>query len=237
MTEVLAFDIFGTTVDWHTGVAEQVSALAAKHGIELDGGEFASAWRERYLPSMDLVRHEELPWCNLDVLHFRSLTEMLTERGIELDELARAEFVQAWYRLPPWPDVMAALTELRRHYLLAAVSNGGFALLTTLINAAQLPFDCIVSAEMAGHYKPDPEVYLTCTALLAMHPDEVMMVACHNWDLAGARAAGLRTAFVERPLEKGPNGHADKPGEVEVDLVASSFTDLARKLGDLRTGV
>ncbi len=230
MTEVLAFDIFGTTVDWYTGVAEQVSALAAKNGIELDGGEFARAWRERYLPSMDLVRHGELPWCNLDVLHFRSLSEMLNERGIELDEFARAEFVQAWYRLPAWPDVVAGLTELRRDYLLAAISNGGFALLTNLINAGKLPFDCIVSAEMAGHYKPDPEVYLTLTALLGVHPDDVLMVACHNWDLAGAKAAGLRTAFVERPLEKGPQRTADKPGEIEVDITVSDFVDLARKL-------
>jgi 2-haloacid dehalogenase len=230
MTRVLAFDIFGTTVDWHTGVAEQVSAVAAGRGIELDGGELASAWRERYLPSMNLVRTGELPWCNLDVLHRRSLDEILDERDIGLDDAARAELVRAWHRLPAWPDAVAGLAELRGDYVLAATSNGGFALLTNLVKAAGLPFDCIISAELARHYKPDPEVYLTVASLLDVRPDEVLMVAAHNWDLAGARAAGLRTAFVERPLEKGPFGHADRPGELDVDLSASSFPDLARKL-------
>jgi 2-haloacid dehalogenase len=230
MTRVLAFDIFGTTVDWHTGVAEQVSAVAARRGIELDGGQFANAWRDRYLPSMNLVRTGELPWCSLDMLHRRSLDEILDERGIELDDDARAELVRAWHRLPAWPDAVAGLAELRRDYVLAATSNGGFALLTNLVKAAGLPFDCIISAELARHYKPDPEVYLTVASLLDVRPDEVLMVAAHNWDLAGARAAGLRTAFVERPLEKGPLGHADQPGEVDVDLSAASFPDLARKL-------
>ena len=237
MTRVLAFDIFGTTVDWHTGVAEQVSAVAAGNGIELDGGEFASAWRERYRPSMDLVRHGERPWCNLDLLHLHSLDEMLDERGIDLDGPARADLIDAWHRLPAWPDVVTGLTELRRHFLLAAVSNGGFRLLTNLINLGGLPFDCVISAEMVGHYKPDPEVYQSVAALLSVRPSDVMMVACHNWDLVGAREAGLRTAFVERPLEKGPLGQADKPGEVEVDVTASSFPDLARKLAHLRAGV
>jgi len=239
MTRVLAFDIFGTTVDWYTGVAEQVSATAARNGIELDGGELASAWRERYLPSMNLVRSGELPWTVLDVLHRRSLDELLEERGIagSFDDATRAELVLAWHRLPAWPDAMAGLTELRRDYVLAATSNGGFALLTNLVKAAGLPFDCIISAELAGHYKPDPEVYQTVAALLDVRPSDVLMVACHNWDLAGARAAGLRTAFVERPLEKGPLGHADKPGEADVDITATSFPDLARKLADLGAGV
>jgi 2-haloacid dehalogenase len=239
MIRVLAFDIFGTTVDWHTGVAEQAAAIAAGRGVELDGGEFAGAWRERYLPSMNLVRGGELPWCNLDVLHRRSLDEILDERGIAgaFDEAARAELVRAWHRLPAWPDAVAGLAELRGDHVLAATSNGGFALLTNLVKAAGLPFDCIISAELARHYKPDPEVYLTVASLLDVRPDEVLMVACHNWDLAGARAAGLRTAFVERPLEKGPLGRADQPGESDVDLSASSFPDLARKLADLRTGV
>lgn len=228
--KVLAFDIFGTTVDWYSGVAANADSVFAARGIDLDTGELASAWRERYVPSMDLVRSGELPWCNLDMLHRRSLDELLDERGIGLDDAARAQLVHAWHNLPAWPDVPRALADLREDWVVAAVSNGGFALLTNLIRAERLPFDCIISAELARHYKPDPEVYLTVASLLDVRPDEVVMVACHNWDLAGARAAGLRTAFVERPREKGPLGHADKPGEVEVDFSASDFWDLAAKL-------
>jgi len=236
---VLAFDIFGTTVDWYTGVTTQATEVARDRGVELDGGELASAWRDRYLPSMNKVRTGELPWTVLDELHRESLDGLLEERGVAnaFDESARARLVRAWHRLPAWPDAVAGLAELREHYILAATSNGGFALLTNLVKAAGLPFDCIISAELARHYKPDPEVYLTVAALLDAPPAEVLMVACHNWDLGGARAAGLRTAFVERPLEKGPHGQADRPGEVAVDLSADSFTDLARKLADLRAGV
>lgn len=230
--KVLAFDIFGTTVDWYTGVATQVAEVATARGVALDGGELASAWRDRYIPSMDKVRTGELPWTVLDDLHRQSLDELLEEHGVTgaFDEAARDRLVRAWHRLPAWPDAVEGLARLREKYVLAATSNGGFALLTNLVKAAGLPFDCIISAELARHYKPDPEVYLTVAGLLAVDPAEVLMVACHNWDLMGARAAGLATAFVERPLEKGPLWPADKPGEVDVDLTASSFTDLASKL-------
>ena len=231
--KVLAFDIFGTTVDWWTGVARQVEQVAAERGVELDGGAVAADWRGRYAPSMDLVRRGELPWCNLDVLHRRSLDELLEERGIgaAFDEAARGELVRAWHRLPAWTDSAAGLNRLRGRYLVAALSNGGFALLTNLIKAAGLPFDCIVSAELARHYKPDPEAYLTAAALLDTDPSEVLMVAAHVWDLAGARRAGLRTAFVERPQEKGPDGKADRAGELDADISVSGFTELAERLG------
>jgi 2-haloacid dehalogenase len=231
--KVLAFDIFGTTVDWWTGIAGQACRLAAGRGIELDGGAFAEDWRGRYVPSMDRVRRGELPWQNLDALHRRSLDELLDEWGIgsAFDEPARAELVQAWHRLPSWPDAAGGLARLRDRYVLAATSNGGFALLTNLVKAERLPFDCVISAELARHYKPDPEVYLMVAALLDAEPAEVLMVAAHIWDLAGARAAGLRTAFVERPLEKGPSGQADRAEDADADLVATSFTDLATQLG------
>lgn len=235
MTEikVLAFDIFGTTVDWRTGVAEQVSTLARVRGIDLDGGAFADDWRLRYLPSMDLVRRKEIPWVNLDGLHRRSLDEMLAERGIgsAFDVAARTELVRSWHRLPAWADSVAGLERLRRRYTVAAVSNGGFALLTNLVKNAELPFDCIISAELARHYKPDPQVYLTVAELLDVRPAEVMMVAAHVWDLAGAREAGLRTAFVGRPLEKGPQGRADRAADAGAELDVISFTELADVLG------
>src|SRR2546423_8012077 len=109
--KVLAFDIFGTTVDWYTGVAGQVAAVAADRGVELDGGELASAWRERYIPSMNLVRTGELPWTILDELHRRSLDELLEERGVAgaFDDEARAALVRAWHPLPASPDAAAGL--------------------------------------------------------------------------------------------------------------------------------
>ena len=231
--KVLAFDTFGTVVDWRSGVAEQVNRIAKEHNAHLDGGKLADAWRGRYLPSMDLVRGKKLPWMNLDALHRRSLDELLTEFrvGEAFDNSAREDLVHSWHRLPPWDDVLEGLSRLRKHYVLTALSNGGFALLTHLIKEAALPFDCVLSAELCEHYKPDKEVYLMAPRLLDVKPEETMMVAAHKWDVEGAKAAGLHTAFVERPLEKGPDGKADRLSDVNVDLGAHDFLELAKNLG------
>jgi len=182
---------------------------------------------------MDLVRRKELPWMNLDALHRRSADELLTEFGVReaLDNSAREELVRSWHHLPAWDDVRDGLSRLRKQYVLAALSNGGFALLTHLIKEAAIPFDCVLSAELCEHYKPDREVYLMAARLLGVRPEEIMMVAAHKWDIEGAKVAGLRTAFVERSLEKGPNGRADRLSDVNVDVRAHDFLELAKNLG------
>lgn len=230
---VLAFDIFGTTVDWYAGVAAQLAGLFAARGLRLDAGDFASAWRDRYLPSMGRVQAGERPWAYLDTLHRESLDDLLAEHGVadRFDEAGRVAAVHAWHQLPPWPDAVAGLARLRGRYVVAALSNGGFALLTHLVKAAALPVDCILSAELARAYKPDPRVYQTAAALLDVPPAQVLMVAAHRWDLDGAHAAGLRTAFVERPDEKGPHRTADRAADTSSDLRATSFADLADQLG------
>jgi 2-haloacid dehalogenase len=226
---VIACDIFGTTVDWRTGVADQVAEVAAAAGVELDAGRFADAWRDRYLPSMRAVNVGERGWADLDTLHRESLDALLDEHGgaAAFDDAARRRMVRAWHRLPAWDDSVTGLARLRRQYTVTALSNGGFALLTSLVKAAGLPFDCIVSAELAQRYKPAPEPYLTAARLLDVAPGEVLMVAAHAWDLAGARAAGLRTAFVERPREKGPHRTADTAADSPADISVSSFEELA----------
>ena len=170
---------------------------------------------------------------NLDSLHRRSADELLIEFRVTgaLDSSAREELVRSWHRLPAWDDVCDGLSRLRKKYVLAALSNGGFALLTHLIKEAEIPFDCVLSAELCEHYKPDREVYLMAAKLLDVRPEEIMMVAAHKWDIEGAKAAGLRTAFVERPLEKGPNGRADRLFDVKADVGVHDFIELAKNLG------
>jgi 2-haloacid dehalogenase len=226
---VVACDIFGTTVDWYTGVASQVAPLLP----QVDAGDFALRWRDRYLPSMNRVRGGEREWVYLDTLHRESLDDLLRELGVEADETTRDRLVRAWHLLPAWSDSVAGLDRIRARHTVAALSNGGFALLTRLVKNANLPFDCVLSAELAMTYKPDAAVYLTAAALLDVAPEQVLMVAAHKWDLAGARAAGLRTAFVDRPEEKGPNRQADRAADVECDLYARSFLDLATQLDSL----
>jgi 2-haloacid dehalogenase len=223
---VLAFDIFGTTVDWYTGVAEQVATLLP----DVDPGDFAQRWRDRYIPSMNRVRDGEREWANLDTLHRESLDDLLRELNVTADDHTRDKLAHTWHRLPAWPDTVSGLAQLRAKYTTAALSNGGFALMTNLIKGAALPFDCILSAELARTYKPSAAVYHTAASLLDIHPNQILMVAAHKWDLEGARAAGLHTAFVHRPLEKGPTRKADHPEDTEADLHAQSFLDLATQL-------
>ncbi|TNC25477.1 haloacid dehalogenase type II [Amycolatopsis alkalitolerans] len=224
---VLTFDIFGTTVDWYTGVARQVAEIL---GDLLDAGTFANEWRDRYLPSMARVTGGERDWVYLDTLHRESLDDLLRQHGIDANEATRQRLVQAWHRLPAWEDTVEGLRRLRERHTVAALSNGGFALMTNLVKAANLPFDCILSAELARTYKPDARVYRTAASLLDVEPDEVLMVAAHGWDLAGAAAAGLRTAFVARPREKGPDRAGDRAADVDAEFYATDFLDLAEQL-------
>lgn len=222
------FDVFGTVVDWRSGVAREVARLL---GPAVDAGAFADAWRARYAPSMDRVRHGKRPWATLDTLHRASLDELLVEYDVGgVDEVVRTELVLAWHRLDPWPDSVEGLARLKERYVIASLSNGNVSLLVDMAKHAGLPWDTVFSAELFGHYKPDPEVYRGAAALLGATPDQVLMVAAHLDDLAAARACGLRTAYVHRPQEKGPldtPAATDPAAEVSVD----SLTALARHLG------
>lgn len=230
---VVAFDIFGTTVDWHTGITEQSREVFAAAGVDLDPSRFADAWRDRYLPAMARVNEREREWVYLDTLHRESLDALLAERGVagKVGEPDRQRLVRAWHHLPAWPDSVELLERLRRRYTVVALSNGGFRLLVDLVKAARLPFDAICSAELARAYKPARSPYLVTAQLLDVAPAEVLMVAAHGWDIDGARAAGLSTAFLERPGEKGPDRDADRATDVTCDLAATSAADVARQLG------
>jgi 2-haloacid dehalogenase len=231
--KALVFDVFGTVVDWRTSVAAEVGAFATAQGLSLDAEAFADAWRGRYVPAMHRVRTGDLPWTRLDDLHRMMLDEVLAGLDMTgLPELALKDLSHAWRRLAPWPDSVAGLTRLKRRYTIAPLSNGNLALMTALARFGGLPWDCILGAELARHYKPDPEVYLSAAHFLDLRPAEIMMVACHLGDLKAAKAQGLATAFVVRPHEYGPNGHPDlQPDKTFVDVAAADFGDLARQLG------
>jgi 2-haloacid dehalogenase len=219
-------------VDWRSGIIREAEAIGRSRGISRDWAKFADAWRALYHPSMDRVRHGELPWKPLDELHRSALEQILPEFGIEgLSEAEIDHLNRAWHRLDPWPDAIGGLSRLRRGHILATLSNGNVALLVNMAKRAGLPWDAILGAEVARHYKPDPEAYLCTAALLGLRPDECMMVAAHNRDLFAAGALGFRTAFVLRPTEYGPNQTADLAPEHGYDILARDLSDLADQLG------
>jgi len=223
----LTFDIFGTVVDWYGSIAAEVARI----GLATDGGAFALAWRAGYQPAMQDVRNGTLPWTTIDGLHRRILDRILAERGLSLPEPQISGFNRTWHRLNPWADSVPGLTRLKKKHVIASLSNGNVALLVNMAKHAGLPWDTVLSAELFHHYKPDPEVYLGAARLLGLAPQEVMMVAAHPSDLRAAAACGLRTAYVARPLERGPGGEMEpwKPGEF--DLAVESLSELAARLG------
>lgn len=228
----LLFDVFGTCVDWRSGVMREVAAVASAKGRPVDAAAFADAWRALYQPSMEAVRSGRRSWTVLDVLHRESLDSLLPKFGLDdLSEAERAELNRAWHRLDPWPDTVPGLTRLKARYIISPLSNGNVALLTNMAKRAGLPWDLILSAETSRAYKPLPESYLNAVTMLGLAPAQVMMVAAHNGDLAAAQRVGLKTAFVPRPAEHGPGQTTDLRAEGAWDVVAGDFVDLAAQLG------
>jgi 2-haloacid dehalogenase len=229
--KVLAFDVFGTVVDWRSSVIAEGEQLGRTKELNVDWAAFADAWRAVYRPSMDRVQKGELPWTKLDILHRISLEDILKKFKIEgLGENEKADFNRVWHRLRPWPDSVAGLERLKTRFTITTLSNGNISLLTNMAKHASLPWDCILSAENVRHYKPDREVYLLVPDLFDLKPEEVMMVAAHERDLESAQRYGLRTAFVHRPLEHGPGKTAPIPPSDKYDFVARDFLDLADQL-------
>ena len=220
----LVFDVFGTVVDWRSVVARALEEA----GMPGDAGDLADDWRHRFWPVIGHIVSGEQPWANFDELHRATLDELLEERGVDLPEDERRRLVAAWHRLDPWPDARGGLEELRRTHVTAALSNGHTALLVDLVRHGDLRFDCLISAELTRSYKPAREVYESAPRLLGLEPGEVMLVAAHPLDLEGARRVGLRSAFVDRPLEYGPGSPARE--DPQADLSVSDLHELAERV-------
>jgi 2-haloacid dehalogenase len=221
----LVFDVFGTLVDWRSGIA----GAFRTSGAAGDPTALADGWRARYAPILAEVLEGTRPWADLDALHRITLADLLAERGTELTVAQREDLVHAWHRLDPWPDVRHGLELLRRKRPVATLSNAHLAMLVDMTRHADLRFDCLLSAELAHTYKPAPETYRTAARLLGLEPAEVMLVAAHPQDLAGARRAGLRSAFIDRPLEYGPGSPAR--ADPDADESVGDLLELGRRLG------
>ncbi len=225
MIKAAIFDVFGTCVDWRSSVARDVRAMLP----QVDAPAFADAWRDEYDPAMARIRDGARGYVPLDDLHLENLDRVAAAFGVDVPDPTGLN--QAWERLDPWPDVVEGLKNLKHQMIIASCSNASIGLMTRLARYGGLPWDCILGAELAQDYKPQPAVYLASCAALRVPPEAVVMVAAHNNDLHAARAAGLKTAFVPRPTEHGPGQAIDLEPEADWDLVAGDFIDLAQQLG------
>ena len=230
--KAILFDTFGTVVDWRGSLIADFSAWGAARGLSVDWAAFIDAWRDAYRPSMDRVRRGEQEWTILDDLHRQSLDGLAARFGIDgLSEEDLLHLTHGWRRLHAWPDAIPGMTRLKRRFIVAPLSNGNVALLVNMAKFAGIPWDMVFGSEIPRAYKPDPRVYLGACAMLGLQPDEAMMAAAHNYDLFAARALGLRTGFIARPTEYGPNQNKDLAAESDWDIVAGSVVEMADKLG------
>jgi 2-haloacid dehalogenase len=227
----LFFDVFGTLVDFRSGIAREAELVLKPLGMNLDWLAFADAWRDEYQPAMEDVRAGRVPFSKLDLLHRQNLDRILPRFGIAgLAEDAACKLNLAWHRLDAWPDVSRGLARLKTRFMLAPVSNGNISLMVDLARRNNFPWDAILGAETAGDYKPKPRVYLSACDAFDLPPSACMMVAAHTNDLLAAAKCGLRTAHIARPDERGA-GRGEAHPLAPVDVAASSLEDLAANLG------
>ncbi len=228
----LVFDVFGTVVDWRGSLIREGRAFGQEKHLDIDWAAFADAWRAGYQPAMHKVRTGKLPWMNIDQLHRLILDDLIQQFGLRgLKEADKAHLNRAWHRLKPWPDSVRGLKRLKKKFIVSTLSNGNVALLTNMAKNAGLPWDCVISAELFKHYKPDPESYLGAASMLGLKPGEVMLVAAHKDDLRAARRCGLHTAFVRRPKEHGPHVTPDLASDPAFSYNSDNFLDLADQAG------
>jgi 2-haloacid dehalogenase len=224
--KALVVDVFGTVVDWRGGFTRAFAAAGLK-----DAARLADAWHGAYRPALDRIRGGAEPWQKLDPLVRRALDGLLAREDVLVAEEARRQIARAWERLDPWPDAVAGLLLLKRRFIIGTLSNGSVAQLVNLAKFAGLPWDVVFSAELVRHYKPDPETYLSVPSYLGLDPAECMLVAAHAYDLRAARGHGLKTGYVARPLEYGPDHAPETFAPGEFDVVARDLLDLAERLG------
>jgi 2-haloacid dehalogenase len=229
-----AFDVFGTVVDWRSGIARAAQPFLAQHGIDLDPFSFADEWRALYQPAMQQVRSGQRPWVRLEQLQRENLDTVLARHGADAGAIPAAaldDLNRAWERLDPWPDAVEGLTRLKRRFPIGTLSNSHIAGMLHLARFGGLPWDAILGAEIARSYKPQPQTYLKSAEAAGVAPHEMALVAAHNSDLQAARACGLKTVFVRRPYEHGPGQTSDLEAESDWDLIADSFIEVADQLG------
>ena len=236
--KALLFDVFGTVVDWRSGIANEVKKIANKNKIVINPNDFADAWRAEYQPAMEEIRKGNRSFTILDILHMENLKKISSRFG--LDKLSSDDFdllVKAWHRLPGWPDSSEGLNKLKTKFIIATQSNGNIALMVNMAKYSNLNWDVILGAEVVGHYKPEPEAYLKACRALHLSPEECMMVAAHDDDLKAASLQGMKTGYVHRPYEYGKdklfdinevNDYKEKRGW---DFISKDLNDLAYQLG------
>jgi len=220
----IAFDTGGTVLDWHSSMLDEVNQVHAWQALVFDTHEFVNTWRRN---TMKGIVGQVRPSFNMDDVHWKALEETIaTFKLPSLSAEAFDHLWRGWHRLRAWPDFPAALEKLRRHLPVCSFTMLPTALVVDVSRSNGITWDAIISCEMIGVYKPNPQAYQTAARWLGLAPENILMVACHNFDLNAAQDAGFKTAFVRRPDEWGPAGPPDPQPNRTYDHVCDGFDEL-----------
>jgi 2-haloacid dehalogenase len=227
--KALTFDTGGTTLRWHAGMSEALGRVGSRHSIAADWGEIATSYRRQ---SLEMMLGATQPGYNIDDVHRRVLESVLAAHGLNVfSSRDREELWRAWHELDAWPDFPPALDRLRARFIVASFTILSTVLVIDVSRRNKMVWDCLISGEMTGVYKPQAEAYLTTARLLGLRPSEIMMVSAHNFDLLAAREQGYQSAFVHRPDEWGLGGGPTEAPDPAHDVVVHEFGELADALG------
>ncbi|HVJ55530.1 MAG TPA: haloacid dehalogenase type II [Aliidongia sp.] len=231
--KALTFDIQGTTVDYYQPLLRMGEAVNRQKGLSLDWGKISSEWRDRYHDVIDAILAGKRPWMPTEQVYRQGLDVLLEQHGIadKFSEAERADMAAVWGRMVPWPDSVEGVGRLKRRYTVATLSNAGMATVLAIVKNGGIPFDTVLTGELAHSFKPSPSVYQLGVDYLGFRPDQIMMVACHKYDLKAAKAFGFWTAFLPRPLEYGPGVQISTSPEEFIDVMAADLVDLAARMG------
>jgi 2-haloacid dehalogenase len=222
--QALTFDTGGTVLDWHGGLITAFERIGARNGVYREWHSLANDWRRR---TMKGIVGQRLPDFHMDDVHRRTLDETLAHFGLgRFSEDDRLELWRTWHRLDAWPDFPGALAAIRERLPVVSFTMLPTSLIVDVSRRNGITWDAIISCEMIGVYKPHPEAYQTAARWLGLAPAQILMVACHNFDLDAARQVGFKTAFVKRPHEWGPEGPPDPVPNPACDLIVDGFDAL-----------
>jgi len=223
--KALAFDQYGTIVDMQKGLTEAVTPFLKEKGWDGSPNSFVTWWRRTHFENSmidALLDRGHTPYRQIG---HRAVSHVMDRCGISYSQEEVRWLVAEIEKLKPFPDVVAALEKLRRAgYKLAILSNGDPDMLQAAGPHIGFPFDHVISVQEAGYFKPHWKTYATAEARIGLDRSSILFVANHAFDCIGAKAYGMRTAFIDR--RKRPFGETPH----QPDLIVADFAELAATL-------
>jgi len=218
------FDLYGTVVDMQTCLTRAAAPFLKAKGWKGEPSRLVTWWRRTHFENSmidALLEREHIPYREIGRI---SLSYTLERAGIPHTQEEVKQLVSEIERLKPFPDVVEALGRLKKKYQIVILSNGDPDMLEAIQPHIGIAFDRVISVAAAGRFKPHAATYRKAAEILSVRMDEVLFVANHAFDCVGAKAAGMRAAFIDR--RKRPFG--DWP--YQPDLIVADCKELADRL-------